>query len=242
MIPKLRSDPIIVIGADSSGTTMLVRILEKCQVFMGGELASNYWGEPTIFPKHINVFTDGFRFHLPIPANWKSHVEAQRSAILDFCRIELPVLYRNAGYSGGKWGFKDPRNVFTTGIFLEQYPQAVVFHIVRDGLDVAESRLGVRGFHRESFDEWVAWWHQTVSIARTYRELGCRYLEVKYEDICYHNTDALEKISAVSNCELSHAEKVVGQLASPTRIGKWRTRDRAISKTALRLRESIGYS
>lgn len=241
MIPKLQSDPVIVIGADSSGTTMLVRILEQCQVFMGGDLAANYWGEPTVFPHHINAFTDGFRFRLPIPANWKSRVQAQRAAILAFCQVDLPVLYGKAGYAGGPWGFKDPRSVFTAGIFLEQFPQATIFHILRDGLDVAESRLKVEGFRRDSFDEWVAWWHQTVSIARSYHNQSCRYVEVKYEDVCYHARDALEKISAVARCDLAHVYKVVERMASPNRIGKWRRHNRAISETAYGLCAAVGY-
>lgn len=241
MIPKMQSDPIIVIGADSSGTTMLVRILEQCQVFMGGELAANYWGEPMVFPKQVNAFTDRFRFTFPIMANWKDLVESRRSAILDYCHYLLPELYASAGYGGGQWGFKDPRTIFTAGIFLEEFPHAVILHIIRNGLDVAESRLNVEGFRRDSFDEWVGWWHQTVSIARSYRGLGCRYLEVKYEDICHHRPEALQKISALTHCELAHVRKVVENVASPTRIGKWHRHNRAISETAFTLCATIGY-
>src|ERR1051325_7064060 len=134
----LPPDPIIVIGADGSGTTMLVRILEECNVYMGGSLASNYWGEPEIFYKAINGFTNAFRFDVPISSNWESFVESHRDRMVNLCQNEVPVLYCQAGYQGGKWGFKDPRNIFTATVFLHVYPQGVILHLIRDGLDVAE--------------------------------------------------------------------------------------------------------
>jgi hypothetical protein len=46
------------------------------------------------------------------------------------------------------WGWKDPRNSITLPVWLKLFPDARVIHIVRNGVDVAESlyRRQQRGF------------------------------------------------------------------------------------------------
>lgn len=241
----LPPDPIIVIGADSSGTTMLVRILEKCGVYMGGRLAANYWGEPEIFFKTINGFTDAFRFEVPISSNWERRVETHRDRMVNLCRHEVPLLYYQAGYQGGKWGFKDPRNIFTAMVFLHVYPEAIILHLVRDVLDVAASRMRVPNFKRDNIMEWMEWWREVVSIGRKYKALGCNYEEIRYEDICLVRPSAIEVLARITNHPYTGVEDAVKKIAKKDRISKLQKEvieTLSISHAVMDLRESLGYS
>jgi hypothetical protein len=239
----LPPDPIIVIGADSSGTTMLVRILEQCDVCMGSRLASNYWGEPEIFFKTINGFTDAFRFKVPIPSNWETIVAAHRNQIHDICRNELALRYYQAGYHGGKWGFKDPRNTFTAPVFLDIYPKAVILHIIRDGLDVAESRMRAPNFRRENIMEWMEWWQEVVSIGRRYKTVDCNYEEIRYEDICLHEPRAIDLLARITDLEGSNVQNIIKKIAKPGRMSKLQNDLQTVrtSQAVTDLRKSLGY-
>ena len=239
----LPPDPIIVIGTDNSGTTMLVRILEECGVYMGGSLASNYWAETEIFFKTINGFTDTFRFEVPIPSNWKEIVEAHQDQIVNVCRHELPFWYYQAGYHGGKWGFKDPRNIFTASVFLDIYPEGLILHIIRDGLDVAESRMRVSSFERENIREWIEWWREVVLIGRRYKTLGYKYEEIRYEDICLNQPTAIDVLARVTNRDWSQVQNAVNKIAKTGRIAKLQKEVKTLytSQPVMDLRKSLGY-
>jgi hypothetical protein len=50
-----------------------------------------------------------------------------------------PCFFSNIGLECKHWGFKDPRNSITTGLFLRLFPNAQALFIYRDPLDVAAS-------------------------------------------------------------------------------------------------------
>ena len=47
--------------------------------------------------------------------------------------------YRSMGRIAEPWGWKDPRNTYTLPLWLRVFPDARVLHIMRHGIDVAQS-------------------------------------------------------------------------------------------------------
>lgn len=137
-------DPIIVLGMHRSGTTMLVDVLQRTGVFMGSRLSGNR--EPRIFQDANRQIFDYFGASwldgdlLPKPNILRECYSGLASMIADrlsddlrttFFDVALPVCQH--------WGFKDPRNSITAGLFLRLFPRARAIFIHRDPLDVALS-------------------------------------------------------------------------------------------------------
>lgn len=243
----LPDDPVVVIGMGSSGTRLVVRLLEACGVFMGGELAANAYAEPEMFYLDINAFIDDFRYHLPLRRDWQDVVERERPRLEIACMHRLPLAYRAAGYEDGPWGFKDPRNTFAAIVYLDIFPRSQVLHVVRDGLDVAETKC------REDWGNlppdrdvlyWLRVWAQVVRVAMSYRHLcPARYLQVRYEDVCLHRPAAAETLAKAADCSSDRARAAVASIARPGRIGKLLgLQTQSIPDHIHELRKELGYA
>ena len=144
--------PIIIVGMHRSGTTMIAQLLEELGVFMGAKQEQNAeslfflninrwllqasggdWDYPEPFAAMLenceirNFFTERVRRILNSPR------------LIEYLGITNYVKYRFLGELEHPWGWKDPRNSFTLPIWLELFPKAKVVHIMRHGVDVADS-------------------------------------------------------------------------------------------------------
>jgi hypothetical protein len=141
--------PIIVIGAHRSGTSVFTQMLEAMGVFMGWKQDMN--DEATFF-KAVNEWvlrSAGGSWDNPAPS--LRYSDADHKVIADYLG-DLLASPRSVTYLGSRslrhrdprrltepWGWKDPRNTFTLPIWLELMPDARVVHVVRNGIDVANS-------------------------------------------------------------------------------------------------------
>ncbi len=144
--------PVIIIGMHRSGTSLLTRVLQQNGFFMGRGASRN---EEAAFTNAVNAWI--FR---QASATWDRPEsmdelladEALRPWLLDYIGgiirgpASLRFLGLRRGLRGGglpgqtaPWGWKDPRNTYTLPLWLELFPDARVLHIVRHGVDVAES-------------------------------------------------------------------------------------------------------
>lgn len=106
----------------------------------------------------------------------------------------------------GHWGWKDPRNVYTLGLWLAHFPNARVIHIIRNGIDVAISLWrretsrpeGTDHPHysqfcqtREgSFDLWKRYVHE----ARRWSDKVEHFLEIRFEELIGTPRATLERL------------------------------------------------
>lgn len=158
MSPK---PPVIIIGMHRSGTSMLTRTLQGFGFFMGRGTSRN---EECRFTNAMNywVFNQASAtWENPHGVDLLIACDDVRQLVVDYLRgvTEGPASIRYLGTarwlrSGsmhgvqGAWGWKDPRNTFTLPLWLDVFPNARVLHIMRHGIDVAQS-LRVR--RRQAF-------------------------------------------------------------------------------------------
>ena len=211
-----------------SGTRLIVRMLEECGYFMGGAASQNEFAEPAVFYAGINAFTDEFRHKLPLRSDWRSVVDSRNEKIISFCNQHLENYYRQRGYNGGKWGFKDPRSTFTSRIFLKQYPSARLLHVIRNGMDVADSKMrqnwpGLIG--ADKIEYWLEVWYNVVLAAKSYEDTNpLNYHELKYEDICNFNLQAFQSLEKASGIDGNLLLQTAESMAHKKRIDKVRNK------------------
>lgn len=140
------------------------------------------------------------------------------------------------------WGWKDPRTTFTLPLWLDIFPDARVVHVIRHGVDVAESlrvrqqaveRDSLDRFRRQrrhhlfrtklseltpglrfaSLDEGLSLWERYTSEAsQAVTRLGERAFEIRYEDFLASPTACIADLAAF--CELDDPSKAVAAIAN----------------------------
>ncbi len=148
----MNNPPIIIAGMHRSGTSLVTNILKKAGLSIGKKLDSN---SESIFFQRINIWMmsllgaswDSPKNFEDIDEEIRGNIINQLNALLNsrtnslyfgwssiikkdsFARIDTP------------WGWKDPRNSFTLGIWREVFPGLKTIYIIRHPIDTAESLL-----------------------------------------------------------------------------------------------------
>ncbi|MCM2257890.1 MAG: sulfotransferase [Vicinamibacteria bacterium] len=144
--------PIVVLGMHRSGTTLVVRCLERLGVHMGWRQDEN--AESLLFLR-LNewlLLQAGGNWEHPGPVRELLAAPEVRELALQHVRDTLagPRSLAHAGPRAflagergfgrsGPWGFKDPRTLATLPLWLEVFPGARLLHVRRHGIDVARS-------------------------------------------------------------------------------------------------------
>ncbi len=144
--------PIIVIGMHRSGTSMVARFMEQMGVFMGVQQDIN--AEANFF-RLLNrwmFYQSGASWDQPDPVRYLIENTEVRSLVTDYLRYLLGtrhavnylgwrkyLRYRSIEKLDIPWGWKDPSNTYTLPLWLDVFPNARVVHVLRHGVDVANS-------------------------------------------------------------------------------------------------------
>jgi hypothetical protein len=115
-----------------------------------------------------------------------------------------------------RWGWKDPRNTFTLGSWLQLFPKLHAVHIYRNGLDVARS-LYARNAMLQPGSKWHSTalmdltacfdlWERYVLQAMAWKKtLGHRFTAVRYEDLVALKPECVEKLESCTGKKLKRA-------------------------------------
>lgn len=236
--------PILLIGMHRSGTSLLARMLEDLGMFMGWRLAANH--EASFF-NGLNAWllsSAGGRWDTPLASDYLRADPVGRDLAVAYLRDRLaappaleflgPGRYLRHGSLFGlqePWGFKDPRTTVLLDLWLEVFPEAKVLHLVRNGVDVADSlvrrqrgglELGRRHFekYRRLFrwrakqgwfgtsprvlhlEEAFRLWEEYLELADRLTEgLGDALLEARYETLLANPSTEIERILAFCHLE-----------------------------------------
>lgn len=144
--------PLIVIGMHRSGTTLVMSILDRLGMFIGWEIESNL--EALFFSRRNEaVFrAQGASWDNPTAVDPLLASKDVRSRLTDALRRDVAsantvsflgpsryLRFRDLHSMKQQWGWKDPRNTFVLPLWLEVFPGARVVHVIRNGVDVANS-------------------------------------------------------------------------------------------------------
>ena len=145
--------PIIITGMHRSGTTLLVKLLEKNGVFLGSIQDIN---KESIFFQRINRWLVSFNdSYWDNPMTFKDLNNDDSDLLVLKLRKTLNNRFSNSMFFGYKnilsnknfnnypnlWGWKDPINTFTIDIWKKIFPDLSIININRNPLDVSCSLI-----------------------------------------------------------------------------------------------------
>ena len=147
-----KNSPIIIAGMHRSGTSMVTNILQKLGLTIGSKLDSNH---ESIFFQRINIWMmsllgsswDSPKSFENIDKDVKENIIIQLNKLLNSRTNSLYFGWSSIIKKGSfneinrPWGWKDPRNSFTSSIWKEVFPHSKSIHIIRHPIDTAESLL-----------------------------------------------------------------------------------------------------
>jgi hypothetical protein len=202
------NSPFFIVGAGRSGTTLLRLILAGHSRLhippetrfiaplvqtlpLSGQL------EPAQIEQALNIMVENFRWpDLDIPAEeLKRQARGLRAPrLVDI----IDIVYRTHLLRAGKarFGDKTPMYIDIIPQLAALYPGAKFIHLIRDGRDVAISRIDVgweRYYERGKFE-----WTRAIAKRREYigRPIADQILEVRYEDLVSDLGSTVQRVCA----------------------------------------------
>jgi LPS sulfotransferase NodH len=160
MAEALDHPPTVVIGMHRSGTGLLTELLDELGLFVGARLDSSH--ESLFFQTLNRWLLDQARCSWDRPEEFDELLEDSKLRALSADYLDSVLgSPRAASYIGltgllrgqdprkleGPWGWKDPRNTFTLPLWEDVIGPVQIVHIVRHGVDIADS-LRRRRQHR----------------------------------------------------------------------------------------------
>lgn len=229
--------PVVVIGMHRSGTTLTARVLDRHGLFVGARQAAQH--ESSYFNKQNRwlLASAGGRWDTPCAIDHLLADTAGKHLAVEYLRLQQAspraveflglaryLRLRRIDRLAEPWGWKDPRTTVTLPLWLEVFPGARVLHVVRNGVDVAESlyRRQLAGqsqaesrwnrlrpiYHLRSKKGWFGTsprltrriegfrlWEEYLGFAERHTSgLGDRVKTVRFEDMLARPSDILPQI------------------------------------------------
>jgi len=156
------------------------------------------------------------------------------------------------------WGWKEPRSIYLLRFWSETMPDVRFLHFLRDGRDMAFSEnqnqltkhgaavLGDDLRKAKTHTRSIALWNRVNLAAADFgeRELGPRYMRVRFEDLCAEPAATIGAILDFFGLE-GDAEAAAAEVRPPDSLGRWQLRRRKVidelTETAGPALERFGY-
>jgi len=166
--------PIIITGAQRSGTSLLAHLLQQLGLFIGKEFKEFLTGEQTYEATYflgIEGAILGWSFGKAVwGMPWFSD-PAKRKLVCDYMRVVLNAEHV-AAYLGTDlfkkfrtpfelrvpWGWKSPTSIHALPLWLNVFPGAKIVYIYRNGVAAARSEVMLRSRETNAFRGWVNHW------------------------------------------------------------------------------------
>lgn len=206
-----KNDPIFIVGAPRSGTTLLRYILTSHpNIFIPPESyflprffsfdSQKPLGQKKAFEvvsaiwKYNSFFSD-WKGPVPAPDSFVSALPDTRPVTI------INTLYTCYAkqYGAMRWGDKTPIYVEKMDKLAVIFPGAKFIHIIRDGRDVAlsmrKSYKGLRFFYMDDYYAAATWRDRITNAQEVGSKLGSgRYFQIRYEDLLFSLEENLHKI------------------------------------------------
>jgi hypothetical protein len=223
----LAHGPGVTGATGGSGTRVVARVMRRGGMFIGSDL---------------NVSEDALDF-AAFSDRWIDRYWG-RGAGPDMAAELRALAARQAAdrpSPAQPWGWKEPRSVYLLPFLHEQLPSLRFLHVVRDGRDMAYSSNQMQlQKHGEVLlppaDEprplrSIALWSDVNLAAADYgeRELGERYLRLRFEDLCAEPTAGVETILRFFELAGDAPQIAADEVRSPSTFGRWRSEEPALT-------------
>ena len=233
-----------VIGATGgSGTRVIAKILRAAGMYTGEKL--NPYEDAVEFGFYSDRWIDRFVESGGEPAAaMREEMTADLRSVLADHLATLPA-------DAAAWGWKEPRSIYLLRFWNETMPGLRFLHFVRDGRDMAFSEnqnqltkhgpavLGEDLHKAKTPFRSIALWNRVNAAAADFgeRELGPRYLRVRFEDLCAEPGPTVAAIYDFFGLE-GDAEAVgEAEVRPPDTIGRWELRRKKVIAELIRTGE-----
>jgi hypothetical protein len=228
-------NPIVIGGSGGSGTRAAARFLAAIGVQMGEYL--NNSADALAFVDTLDALINPILENTCsldydpscLPIDLATHaVEMLRSAVDIHCASSA----RN-----GRWGFKNPRQIFLLPILNRTFPEFVFVHVLRDGRDMlfSDNQNQLRRYYSNLFgrpgdvtlEAAAVFWSAVNLQAASYgaRVLKSRYMLLRLEDF---SGEAREDnaLGLAQRLKLDESRAVAHSdiFRAPASLGRWRAR------------------
>jgi hypothetical protein len=225
LVASLGRGPGVIGATGGSGTRVVARIVGRAGMFIGSDL---------------NRSEDALDF-AAFADRWLAVVARGERPPEMLAELRALVARQRAEAGARAWGWKEPRSVYLLPLLAEELPGLRFLHVVRDGRDMAFSSNQVQlGKHGEAVigasDEpaelrSITLWSVVNLSAADFgeRELGERYLRVRYEDLCTDAARVTADILRFFGLEGDAAHIAAAEVRAPATLGRWREADPAVT-------------
>ena len=193
-VPPGFNAPVLICGFHHSGTRLLAKLLEDAGVFQKVNMPTHEW----TYVQWLNtIMLPGWADPTAIEA---FNAEAATAII----RPEnLALRLAAAGYEGGPWGHKDPRNCITASAWMRVFPRLRIVNIVRSPVDTLGT-LPPRYARYSPGDErpqdalefWIELWTAYLTKTRECMASATHAVEVRFDELCTAPQDQIRRIAA----------------------------------------------
>ncbi len=221
--------PNVVGATGGSGTRVVAKILRAGGLFTGENL--NPYEDAVELGFYSDRWIDSY-----VEAGGDLSEAVRREMAAD---LEAVLADHLAGLPGDAvaWGWKEPRSIYLLRFWNETMPGVRFLHFVRDGRDLAFSEnqnqlkthgqvvLGDELRKAKTPIRSIALWNRVNAAAADYgeRELGRRYLRVRFEDLCAEPGPTVTSIYEFFGLEGDAAAIGEEAVRPPETLGRWRS-------------------
>ncbi len=244
--------PVIIMGMHRSGTGLVADVLREMGLFTGWRRDPN--GEALFF-QHLNDWMlrlSSGAWDSPQAIDYLLGDDAVQSMVVAYLRHFVngprsllflgPRRYascRKLERVSFPWGWKDPRNTFTLPIWQLVFPQPLLIHVKRHGVDVAQSLVARRRRQlraaAEPREQWRALYNvvpkrsgfvntvRVVSLSSAFElwedyvrrasescaVAGSRAMELQYEELLATPEYALERLARFCDLPSARSQRAV---------------------------------
>lgn len=218
--------PGVTGATGGSGTRVVARAVRRAGMFIGTDLnrSEDALDFAAFSDRWVNAFAAGER----------------PPAMVDELRALVARQWDARAAPEQPWGWKEPRSVYVLPLLDEQLPGLRFLHVVRDGRDMAYSSNQVqlrkhgdallgRGEDQSEALRSIRLWSEVNLRAADHgeRELGPRYLRIRFEDLCAEPAGVLAEVFGFFGLDGDVERIAAEEVAVPETLGRWRAQDAA---------------
>lgn len=245
----LREDPIFVVGAPRSGTTMFRNLLNRHpSIAICGEThfagfiyrRRGSFGDLRQLSNRQRLVQEYLalqrfkRMDMDLKALGKTLIE-EGVSYPDLFASLLRFYARSHGKR--RCGEKTPRHALFTKTLIEWYPRATILHLIRDPRDVVASLMRMPWAPSSVVANARIWSRFNAAALRSQNHPG--YLQVRYERLVTDPEGELKRICTFLNEEYSPAMLVPEQNAGPDKAWFQRAKTRVTTQRLEKWREDL---